>query len=257
MPLGFNVIRKGGVNIPTLLATVPAFSSWPLWAREGLARNAFVRQYPRSANVIAFGAQPRELLVILEGALVVSEHCRDSSREIRCLPHPGEIMGLICVLQGMPFAFDLSAHESSRLLHIPQENLWEVLTQEPRLIASLLEQILQRMKMAMPRNSGDSPSQCLARVLWRLARTYGKPTDKGIRIGIRLSQDDLSMFLSCSRQTINKEVRRLVEQGVIAKSYNTITVIDMEWLARQQENPLWQPSLSARTPLMEALKLEP
>jgi CRP-like cAMP-binding protein len=245
------------VNIPTLLAAAPAFSSWPLWAREGLARNAFVRQYLRHANVIASGAQPRELLVILEGALVMSRHCRDGNREIRYLPHPGEIMGLICVLQGLPFTFDLSAHESSRLLHIPQENLWEVLARDPRLIASLLDQILLRMGMVLARNSNGSPSRCLERVLWQLAQMYGKPMDNGIRINLRLSQDDLSMFLSCSRQTINKEVRRLVEQGVIAKSYNTITVINMERLAQQQqENSLLQLPLPARTPLMEALQLK-
>jgi CRP-like cAMP-binding protein len=245
------------MKLSDILATAPAFSAWPLWARETLARKAFVRHYARSASVLAYGAQPQELLLILKGTLAMGEHAQDGARRILCLAPPGEVMALICVLHGHPFFLDLLAHEPACLLHIPQENLWDVLIRDPRLISSLLDQILRRMGTIMVRDFGESPCQCLERVLWRLVLTHGKPTDQGVRLDVRLSQDDLAMLMSCSRQTVNKEVRRLVEQGVIAKSYNAITIINREWLAQQeQKTPPWRLSpLPTKTPLMEVLKL--
>lgn len=49
---------------------------------------------------------------------------------------------------------------------------------------------------------------------------------------VRLSQNDLASMLGLSRQTINKELGRLVEEGAIDMRYKRIRIVDAERLAR-------------------------
>lgn len=66
----------------------------------------------------------------------------------------------------------------------------------------------------------------------RLSILFGVPDGDGLRLRLRLTQDDLADMLCVSRQTVNKELKRLEESGVIASTYKTVTVMDREALER-------------------------
>ena len=46
------------------------------------------------------------------------------------------------------------------------------------------------------------------------------------------SQGELAERLDVSRQTVNKELKRLEEAGLVASTYSTITIVDPEGLRK-------------------------
>jgi CRP-like cAMP-binding protein len=249
--------RPQETNVATLIDSVPAFAAWPPWARELMAQSAYTRQYRRGCKIISAGERTREFLVVLEGVLSMFHHGDDGQHSMLLLSMRGDILALIPVLEGLHFSMDLYAHEHTRILYITQESIWKILDRDARLIASLLDLICQRFMNLMaqdPRFTRD-PGERLNKLLLRLAERCGKETERGLMIDVRLTQDDLAALLSLSRQTINKEIRKLAEAGLIEKSYNTITLTNIARMRQRSPDRLPYTEWPTQTPLMEILQL--
>ena len=78
----------------------------------------------------------------------------------------------------------------------------------------------------------------LARVILYWARGQTGP-GKSARIPIGISQEEIAAMLGKSRPTINKEIGTLIAEGVLARSYRQIQILDMQALMNivERENP--------------------
>ncbi|MDR2678155.1 MAG: Crp/Fnr family transcriptional regulator [Zoogloeaceae bacterium] len=240
----------------TLIDSLPVFAAWPAWARALLARSAHMRHYFRGCKIISAGEEVRGFLVILDGVLSSFRHGDDGQHAMLALSMPGDVYALIPVLQGVRSSVDVYAHEHAHILHIAQDSILEVLSRDSRPVVLLLELILKHFADFVaqdPRFTRD-PGERLNNLLLRLAERCGKETERGLMIDVRLTQDDLAALCSLSRQTINKEIRKLAEAGLIEKSYNTITLTDITRM-RQCSPDCFNTGWPARTPLMEILQL--
>ena len=64
----------------------------------------------------------------------------------------------------------------------------------------------------------------------RLAKTFGEPTDDGPRIGVKLSQQDLGNLMGTTRESVNKQMRSWMRDGLISVEAGYITIRDAESL---------------------------
>ncbi|GHT96483.1 hypothetical protein AGMMS49545_21560 [Betaproteobacteria bacterium] len=109
------------------------------------------------------------------------------------------------------------------------------------------------MEQSIKRRLIDNPRGRLIDTLLYLAASYGEADAMGVRINIRLSQNDLAAMLALSRQSINKELSRLADEGVITKSYGAITITDMAGLrALDRQQSLCPPPHA--TPILGAVR---
>jgi CRP/FNR family transcriptional regulator, cyclic AMP receptor protein len=70
----------------------------------------------------------------------------------------------------------------------------------------------------------------LARRLAAMAEGYGEREHR--RRTVEVSQEQLAMMLSTSRQTANQLLKELESQGLIRLSYGTIEILDLDGLRR-------------------------
>lgn len=71
----------------------------------------------------------------------------------------------------------------------------------------------------------------LASKLWKLARDYGRPTDKGTLIDMDLSVTFLADLLGAPRETTSRVCKKLADQGLIFMEKKKIYIPDMERMA--------------------------
>lgn len=71
----------------------------------------------------------------------------------------------------------------------------------------------------------------LASKLWKLARDYGRPTDKGTLIDMDLSVTFLADLLGAPRETTSRVCKKLADQGLIFMEKKRIYIPDMERMA--------------------------
>jgi CRP-like cAMP-binding protein len=70
----------------------------------------------------------------------------------------------------------------------------------------------------------------LARKLLLLAKDFGVREGKRIVLTLKLSQRELGDLVDSSRQTVNRELRRWREEGVVGSEDGRLVVLDIERL---------------------------
>jgi CRP/FNR family transcriptional regulator, cyclic AMP receptor protein len=75
----------------------------------------------------------------------------------------------------------------------------------------------------------EAPSR-VARGLLRLAGTFGKPEGDGIRLDIKLSQQQIGNLIGISRESVNKYIVEWSRAGAIAVRNGYITILDQDAL---------------------------
>jgi CRP-like cAMP-binding protein len=70
----------------------------------------------------------------------------------------------------------------------------------------------------------------LARLLLRLAETYGKQAGDAVRIELKLSQTDLGNLIASTRESVNRRLNAWSEVGVVALERGLITILDRDAL---------------------------
>jgi CRP/FNR family transcriptional regulator, cyclic AMP receptor protein len=70
----------------------------------------------------------------------------------------------------------------------------------------------------------------LARLLVRLAETYGEETGGGLRLAIRLSQQDLGNLIATTRESVNRQLNAWQQEGILRLEQGRITIKDLDAL---------------------------
>jgi CRP-like cAMP-binding protein len=102
-----------------------------------------------------------------------------------------------------------------------------VLCQRLRQTSAALEDALLR----------DAPSR-VARGLLRLAGTFGKQEAAGLRLDIKLSQQQIGNLIGISRESINKYIVEWSRGDILAVNNGYITITDKEALEEMSEAEL-------------------
>jgi len=211
------------------------FSRWPDARRADLMKSARLERYSRRTQVLAHDRHRRELLVVVSGCLEISSMSTHGRKYVNALLGPGQVAPLVRLLDDVPLAYDYHAHEDSVIVHLPCDAVIAVLDAEPILWRDVAKLGLQRQRLSIVLLQNQMLNSIRGRVaatLMSLIHFYSGQGDGDATPLVRLSQNDLAAMLGLSRQTINKELGRLVEEGAIDMSYKRIRIVDAERLAR-------------------------
>jgi CRP-like cAMP-binding protein len=202
-------------------------------------KSARLERYGRRTQVLAHDRHRRELLVVVSGCLEISSMSSHGRKYVNALLGPGQVAPLVRLLEDVPLPYDYHAHEDSVIVHLPCDAVIAVLDAEPVLWRDVAKLGLQRQRLSIVLLQNQMLNSIHGRVaatLMSLVHFYSgqsQPTPEGDGLPlVRLSQNDLAAMLGLSRQTINKELGRLVDEGAIDMRYKRIRIVDARRLAR-------------------------
>lgn len=174
------------------------------------------------------GGVPQGLCCVLSGALRVGTLGRDGGVSLLAYLEPGQWFGEISLLDGLPRTHDAVAEGATEVWLLAQTPLQAWLDAHPqhwRDIAVLACAKL-RMSFEVLEDIAQLPLEArLAKRLVMVARGYdaeGAPA----RQRIRLPQEQLALMLGVSRQTVNKALKSLAAEGLLALHYGEIELLD-------------------------------
>lgn len=140
-----------------------------------------------------------------------------------------EVFGEIAVLDGRVRTAGAVAMEPTELLVINRNRFIKFLETRPRLCIDLIVLLCDRIRWTSDiiEDAIFLDLRCrLAKRILRLASSYGTDTSGGVRVGIRISQDNLGRMLGVTRESINKEFGALQTLGAIRYQNGYITIMD-------------------------------
>jgi len=178
------------------------------------------------------------LSCVIAGALRLgSVSPQDGMQRLTLYVEPYHWFGEISLIDRLPRTMLAVADTPSTVLVTSRVHLEAWLDEHPqhwRDVARLAASKLRLMTVALEDSVSLSLQQRLARRLLFSAVNFGQVVaPAGLRRRLRLPQEYLAQMMGVSRQTVNKALRALERERVIALHYAEIEITDLEALMAQ------------------------
>ncbi len=217
------------IDARTLLSGISLFEGFSPRELERLLALTTIKRLRPGQLLCRKGEPGVQVYGVLTGRLRVVSEGADGKEVILNVVGPGEVIGDIALIDTQPRSATVEAIEPSELVCLHRRDLLPFLHQNPKAAIRLAVGLARRVR-ALSAVVEDAlllaiPAR-LAKKLLALAQTYGKPVPGGTRIELRLPQHQLGEMIGATRESVNKTLRRWVEQGSISVDRGYVTIQD-------------------------------
>lgn len=199
------------------------FRDLPLPAQQALARISRHRRYLNGELIAARGVATEGIAIVLRGAVRSATLSADGKEVVFSLLQPGYVWGLVAVIDGLGAVHDTRAHKRTEILLVPRGPFLEVLDAHPALYAHFARLLCYRLRKAY----SAVDEFALVPLRQRLARqlcTLALASPDGETSSLRFTQAELAEMLSAARPSVNRELKKLQDEGLVALGYRGVTV---------------------------------
>lgn len=213
-------------------------SALPAPVREEVEQRCFVRHVVKGEAIYRQGDAPNEMYQLLKGGVKLCNYTLDGKEIVGAEFLSRDWMGEMGIIDGLPRVSHAIAVKNSTLRVLSKKHFNELIAKHPSISLQLNIMLCRRLRMAwLVREEGSSLSmrECLARAIHRLSYSHGL-TDPLKGLYIAFSQEGLGKMLGVSRQSINKGLKPLVDEGLIDVQYGKIFIQNLSGLHEKYES---------------------
>jgi CRP-like cAMP-binding protein len=206
---------------------------------DGLLSFAMRRRYKARDVVLRKGDPALQIFVIVQGRLKAITSGAEGRQATLSIMGPGEVFGEVAVLDGEPRSATITALEPCELMVLQRNDFLHFLERSPRVAVKLLEVLARRLRRLSERLEDvtflEIPAR-LAKLLGRLAQRYGRDIGSGaVRVELKLSQQELGDLVGATRESVNKQLRAWVAEGMLEHQDGKVVLLEVERLSAVAE----------------------
>ena len=191
------------------------------------------RRYPTKAVIMQPGDPANTLFYVIEGSLSIVAEDEEGREIILAYVNPGDFIGELGLFVETPQrSVTIYARSPCDLAEISYERLFQLLDgalkeECPRILFKIGSQIAQRLLATSRKVSRLAYMDVTNRVAQTLVDLCDEPDAVAHPRGrqIRLSRQEMSRIVGCSREMVGRVLKQLEEQGTILVSGKTIVVL--------------------------------
>lgn len=205
---------------------------------DALVRVLRIRRFRRGETVFHQGDPGDALFVVASGSVkVVLPSDEGAEPAIVAVLGRGEFFGELAILDGAPHSATIVAVERTETLVLHRDAFLELIDLEAglrrALLASLAAEIRRLTGHVEDLHFLDLPGRLASRIV-RLAASAGATSGEA-RIAWPYTQSEIAGMIGGSRQSVNRLLADLNDQGFIRLERNHLVVADLERLSRTVE----------------------
>ncbi|AIB11404.1 hypothetical protein ABAZ39_05130 [Azospirillum argentinense] len=200
---------------------------------QRLAASARLAYFRPGAVIFQKGDPGDSMMAVIRGRVKICSHSTDGKELVLNIINKGGLFGEIALLDGEPRTADAVALEETDLLVLDRSKFVPLLNERPAVALQLITVLCKRLRQTSEHLEDTlflEASSRFARALMRLADVFGKPAPGGLKLDIKLSQQQLGCLVGVSRESINKLLGEWQRNGVIAVESGRITLLDRDAL---------------------------
>ena len=239
IPILRDVLKLSPTERRQLLARAPLFRGIDSSRLDNLVPATRVESFGAQKNLFRKGDRGRQLYVVARGRLKALTTSDEGDEVVFGIMGPGEVIGEIGILGDTERTLTVRTLEPCDLLVLDGRDFLSLVRTEPDLCLELLQllgkRIRDQIQMFEDVKFLKLPYR-LARKLDNLAEIYGEPCDGGIRIDLKLSQEEWGDTVGATREAVNKQLRSWVDEGLIRIDHGYIVLCDPERIKALAEN---------------------
>ncbi len=196
------------------------------------------RSFPRGSPIYLPAESAESVLLLASGRVKICNITAEGKQAILAFIEPGELFGELSVLHDDVRDEYAEAVEKSTIVLIPGEHFRELMERHAsvsvgvtKLIGLRRRRIERRLKYLLFRSNRER----LVHLLLELAETYGRKTNDGLLLDIKLSHQDLANVIGSTRETVTVTLGELQAEGRLVLGRRRIVLTDVNQLAESVE----------------------
>lgn len=204
--------------------------------RDALLRLGGVRAFGSGDRLMHQGEPGDVVLVLLTGHVKASYVDARGHEMVLSWRGPGDVLGELTFMHSDPRSSNVTAIEPVQARTLAASEFRAFLVQRPAAALALIDVLTKRFRDANVKRVQFGDLDTVGRVAARLVELcdrYGDRTEAGIRITLRVTQDDLGSWTASSRAAVAGALRTLRELGWITTERRQLTVLDLDALTRR------------------------
>ncbi|MBS7739199.1 MAG: Crp/Fnr family transcriptional regulator [Chelatococcus sp.] len=198
-----------------------------------IAQEVQVLRFPAGTSLFRQDDEADGLHILSEGLVRIHIGHRDGRELTLALLDPGDVIGEIALLDGLPRTATATALAPTRTVFVGRRAFAQLLEEIPQLAIHVILVLCDRLRQnteQLTANAFLDLRQRLLKLLHDLAVAHGEiDADRAI-VPTRFTQTDIAQMLGVTREAVNKQFRALSRDGVIEMTAGAVV------LARGRDN---------------------
>jgi len=222
------------------------FGGLPRELQEAILELSVVRWHARGSTIVLQDTFPEGLFAVLEGQVAIERWATPDQQVLIDVATPGTWFGELAVLlhtkaTQVRTGVESVARTDARVLVLRLAAFEELIERHPESYRCFARLALERYDLCMRAETefrALTADELVAAKLADLANSRQQDRPSGPSIVLELTQTDVAALTGLSRQTVNAELHRLAERGLIELAFRRIKIADVErlrtWLVSPQ-----------------------
>jgi CRP-like cAMP-binding protein len=203
---------------------------------EDLSLSLRAQRLRKKQALFRKGDEGTALYIIKKGKVKIVLPSRVGEEVMLTIFSEGDFLGEMSLLDQKPRSADAVAMEESEVYVLNRTDFLSFLQKNENAIKCILSCLSERLRKTddlLEDASFLTVSGRHANKLIELGREFGVKDKNVVRIGLRLTQQDIADLVGTTRESINKELRVLREKGLVSTEGDYIQLLDLERLKRR------------------------
>jgi CRP/FNR family transcriptional regulator len=206
------------------------FCDLPPQTLENLDRIKYSSLYSRGSVLFVEGQTPSGVFILCTGRAKLTTRLADGRSRILRVAESGELLGLSATIAGKQYEATAEILDLCQVNFIKSEDFLSFLLDHgqaclnvARHLSNDLHTVYDRARSLM---APLTASEKLSRLLLDWAGESGESTDRGIRLKLLLTQEEIAQFIGTSRETVTRLLGELKKQGIISKKGSNLIILN-------------------------------
>jgi len=226
-------VKKGVESNISYLRKIPVFSHLTDEELKMVDEITKVRKYRKNMLIFVEGEHGDELYFVKKGRVKISKLLEDGSEKILHILKERDIFAEVLLFGGGEYPATAEVIEDAEIGIIENKPLEELLKKNGEMTLKILKVMAERLRRAQYHIRDLALRDACGRlssVLLDLVEEHGEETPDGVKISVKLSQQQLANMVGTSRETAARILGMWRKEGIIKVNNQIIEIVDMERL---------------------------
>lgn len=199
-----------------------------------IERQSRWKKFPRGAPIYLPGEHSDSVYIVADGSVKLCHLTPDGKVSTLAFIKIGEVFGELSLLESGNRDEYCEAAADTTIIRIPREALLPYMETNMQFVVAITKIVGFRRRKIENRLKSllfSTNQQRLAHLLLDLAEQFGSAVDDGIRIGLRLSHQELANLIGTTRETVTPMLGRMRTDGMIGGKRECVVLTDVWQLA--------------------------
>ena len=222
------------INIESF-KNIPLFSSLADEELYQISDKVAVKHFKKNEIILHEDDTNNFMYIILQGKVKVFQSAQDGKETILAMHQSGDSFGEMSLIDGKTSFATVIAMQYSTVAIISKKDFYSLIFTQSKTLENLLQIFCSRLRESWEKVqmlNYKNASERIKRLFAMLSNEYGKKSNEGITLNIKLTHQDIADMSGLTRETVTRIINKWYKDGEIKILENKFILLSPDFLQK-------------------------